>query len=117
MDNPFTIIFLCAVLIMPVITFFFCLLFNMNLGGSFDNGDYKEYFKESFLSSIYLNFLIGTLINTAALFVFNVAGVIIVYIILFVGMSFLIRNSENIINKTIKMLNFIYLINTIKVND
>ena len=67
---------------------FFCLLFNMNLGGSFDNGDYKEYFKESFLSSIYLNFLIGTLINTAALFVFNVAGVIIVYIILFVGMFF-----------------------------
>ena len=88
MDNPFTIIFLCAVLIMPVITFFFCLLFNGNLGGSFDNRDYKEYFKESFLSSIYLNFLIGTLINTAALFVFNVAGVIIVYIILFVGMFF-----------------------------
>ena len=88
MDNPFTIIFLCAVLIMPVITFFFCLLFNGNLGGSLDNGDYKEYFKESFLSSIYLNFLIGTLINTAALFVFNVAGVIIVYIILFVGMFF-----------------------------
>jgi len=88
MDNPFTIIFLCAVLIMPVITFFFCLLFNGNLGGSFDNGDYKEYFKESFLSSIYLNFLIGTLINTAALFVFNVAGVIVVYIILFVGIHF-----------------------------
>jgi hypothetical protein len=43
MDNPFTIIFLCAVLIMPVITFFFCLLFNMNLGGSFDNGDYIVY--------------------------------------------------------------------------
>ena len=96
MNNSFAIIFLCAVLITLVITLFLFLLFNMNLVCSLDNGDYKEYFKESFVMSIYLNFFISTLINTAALFLFN---------------------SENIINKTIKMLNFIYLINTIKVND
>ena len=62
MNNPFAVIFLCAVLITPVITLFLCLLFNMNLGGS--------------------------LINTAALFVFNIAGVILVYIFLFVGLHF-----------------------------
>ena len=71
MNNSFAIIFLCAVLITLVITLFLCLLFNMNLVCSLDNGDYKEYFKESFVMSIYLNFFISTLINTAALFVFS----------------------------------------------
>ena len=55
-----------------------------NIGGSFDKGEYKLWFKENIHATIYLSLLLYTLLNTAAIFVFGeILLAIIIYVILF----------------------------------
>ena len=82
------VFYLC--LAIPVITFLFCLIMGNNIGGAFDRGDYKIWIKEVIIgSTIYLSLLLYTLLNTAAIFVFNeILTSLIIYFILFTAIHF-----------------------------
>ena len=81
------VFYLC--LAIPVITFLFCLIMGNNIGGAFDRGDYKIWIKEVISSTIYLSLLLYTLLNTAAIFVFNeILTSLIIYFILFTAIHF-----------------------------
>ena len=86
LDESFAaIIFLCAALIIPIISFIFCFLFanDFNLN-------------EAFLTSVLLDFYLLMGLNIAAFFIFYKLFLsIIIFILLFTGLHYWVKCSED----------------------